>query len=105
MSYSTFLLDLDHTLFDTEASEVMAFEQTMLAAGIDQPGLYLEAYQKINLELWAAVERGEMRPQLVATLRFERLVMKFDLDVDPQKLADEFVIGLGAFGDLVRRRA
>jgi len=32
MSYSTFLLDLDHTLFDTEASEVMAFEQTMLAA-------------------------------------------------------------------------
>lgn len=100
MTYSTFLLDLDHTLFDTEASEVMAFEQTMLAGGIDQPGRYLEAYQRINLELWAAVERGEMRPQLVGTLRFERLVMEFDLDVDPQKLAAEFVIGLGAFGDL-----
>jgi YjjG family noncanonical pyrimidine nucleotidase len=100
MTYSTFLLDLDHTLFDTEASEVASFEQSMLRAGIDQPERYLHAYQRINLDLWAAVERGEMRPQLVRNLRFERLVMEFDLDADPQQLSDEFVVGLGAFGDL-----
>ena len=100
MSYSTFLLDLDHTLFDTEASEVAAFEQTMFSADIDEPRLYWQDFQNINLELWAAVERGEMLPQLVRTLRFERLVAKFDLGADPLQLADEYVVGLGAYGDL-----
>ena len=100
MSYSVFLLDLDHTLFDTDASEVAAFEQTMLAADLPKPEQYLQAYQNINLDLWAAVERGEMSPQLVRTLRFERLVLEFDLPADPLQMADDFVIGLGAYGDL-----
>lgn len=72
----------------------------MSAAGFDQPRLYLQDFQSINLELWAAVERGEMVPQLVRTLRFERLVAKFDLGTDPLQLADEYVVGLGAYGDL-----
>lgn len=100
MAYTTFLLDLDHTLFDTEASEVAAFKQTMLTAGFDQPERYLPMYQRINLKLWAAVERGEMSPHLVRTLRFERLVTEFDLDADPLRMADDFVAGLGAYGDL-----
>ena len=65
MSYSTFLLDLDHTLFDTEASEVAAFEQTMFSADIDEPRLYWQDFQNINLELWAAVERGEILPAML----------------------------------------
>ncbi|MGI9222807.1 MAG: YjjG family noncanonical pyrimidine nucleotidase [Woeseiaceae bacterium] len=100
MAYTTFLLDLDHTLFDTDASEVAAFEQTMLSANIEQPDRYLQAYQKINLDLWAAVERGEMKPDLLRTLRFERLVMAFELDADPEQLSDDYVTGLGAYGDL-----
>ena len=100
MAYTTFLLDLDHTLFDTDGSEVAAFEQTMLAAGLQNPESYLPAYQSINLDLWAAVERGEISPQLVRTLRFERLVMKFDLPSDPLQMANDFVVGLGAYGDL-----
>ena len=100
MSYSTFLLDLDHTLFDTEASEVAAFEQTMFTAGIEEPRLYWQDFRNINLELWAAVERGEMNPLLLRTLRFERLVAKFDLGVDPLQISDQYVVGLGAFGDL-----
>lgn len=100
MAYTTFLLDLDHTLFDTDASEVAAFEQTMLAANIEQPDSYLQAFKKINLDLWAAVERGEMKPELLRTLRFERFVMAFELDADPEQLSDDYVTGLGAYGDL-----
>lgn len=100
MAYTTFLLDLDHTLFDTDGSEVAAFEQTMLAAGVQNSERYLQAYQNINLDLWAAVERGEISPLLVRTLRFERLVMEFDLQADPLQMADDFVVGLGAYGDL-----
>lgn len=100
MRYTTFLLDLDHTLFDSDTSEDAAFLGAMLAAGVAEPGRYKQIYQKINLELWADVERGELSPQQVRTLRFERLVDEQQLDADPLALADEFVSGLGANGDL-----
>lgn len=100
MAYTTFLLDLDHTLFDTDASEFAAFEQTMLSAGLTGPEQYREAFQNINLELWAAVERGEMNPQQIRTMRFERFVAEFEFDVDPLQMADDYVVGLGAYGDL-----
>jgi 2-haloacid dehalogenase len=100
MSYSIFLLDLDHTLFDTEASELAAFEETMVAAGVHDSQRYLAAYQKINVELWAAVERGEVSPNVIRAGRFERLVAEQGLDADPQKMADDFVAGLGAYGEL-----
>jgi 2-haloacid dehalogenase len=100
MSYSVFLLDLDHTLFDTEASELAAFEETMVAAGVHDSQRYLGAYQEINLELWAAVERGEVSPNVIRAGRFERLVAEQDLDADPQQMADDFVTGLGTYGEL-----
>ena len=100
MAYTTFLLDLDHTLFDSDASEAEAFEQTLRAAGISDPEPFLKPYQKINIELWAGVERGEISPHDVRTLRFERFVAQFELDADPGQMADDFVGGLGACGDL-----
>ncbi len=100
MRYSTFLLDLDHTLFDSDTSEKAAFAHAMAAAGVDDPARYSKSYRKINLELWAGVERGELRPQQVRTRRFERLVDEEDIDADPLQMADDFVFALGVNGDL-----
>ena len=100
MRYTTIFLDLDHTLFDSDSSEATAFAQTMVAAGTAEPECYSTAYQKINLELWAAVERGEINPQQVRTRRFERLVAEQKIDADPLQMADDFVAGLGANGNL-----
>lgn len=100
MTYSIFLFDLDHTLFDTDASEIAAFEETMAAAGVQDSQRYLKPYQEINLELWAGVERGEISPNVIRTLRFERLVAEQGLDADPLQMADDFVAGLGAHGEL-----
>ncbi len=100
MSYSTFLIDLDHTLFDTDASEVAAFGEAMMAAGIADADRYLRDYQRINLELWAQVEQGDLATDSVRTLRFERLVSEFSIAADPLQLADEFVTALGTNGDL-----
>lgn len=100
MSYSIFLLDLDHTLFDTDASEVAAFEQTMLVAGEQDAERYLSPFQKINLEMWAAVERGEVSPNDIRAGRFERLVAEQGLDADPLQMADNYVAGLSAYGEL-----
>jgi len=100
MSYTTILLDLDHTLFDTDASEAAAFEQAMAAAGVVDAERYLPAYQTINLELWAAVERGEISPKVIRNSRFERFVAEQAIDADPIQMADDFVTGLGMNGDL-----
>ena len=98
--YRTILLDLDHTLFDTEASEKIAFEQAMLSAGVPEAVAWFRTYQRINLELWSALERGELHPRMIRNLRLERLVAECGLDADPEIMADAFVAGLGAYGDL-----
>lgn len=100
MAYTTFLLDLDHTLFDTEASETAAFEQTLAAAGISDSEEHWTTYERINLGLWAAVEREEIQPQVVRTRRFELFVSEQKIDADPLQMADDFVVGLGMNGDL-----
>lgn len=100
MQYTTFFLDLDHTLFDSDTSETTAFVRAMEAAGINRPEQHFSAYRKINVELWTAVERGEISPHGVRTRRFERLVAEQRLDADPEHLANDFVAGLGAHGAL-----
>ncbi len=100
MRYTTFLLDLDHTLFDSDASESAAFEQTLHAAGVGDPWQHFPRYQEINLSLWAAVERGELPPQEVKLQRFVDLVEEMHVRADPEQMAHDFVAGLAANGDL-----
>lgn len=98
--YPVVLLDLDHTLFDSDESERLAFARTLAAAGVRDPDALLPTYVGINTALWAAVERGERTAVQVRTERFEQLVAACGLDADPDRLADDFVAGLGACGDL-----
>lgn len=100
MGYTTFLLDLDHTLFDSDTSEDAAFAGTLAAAGIEQPDEYRATYRRINLALWAAVERGEIAAREVRTRRFEHFVEECGFDADPLQMADDFVAGLAANGEL-----
>jgi FMN phosphatase YigB (HAD superfamily) len=58
MPCTALLLDLDHTLLDSDASERLVFEHAMAGAGVADPGGHL-AYDAINRALWARVERGD----------------------------------------------
>jgi YjjG family noncanonical pyrimidine nucleotidase len=98
--YSTLLLDLDHTLLDSNASEVAAFEQTLRWVGVDEPMCLFDAYTEINRALWAQVEAGTITPVDVRIARFEQFLARTDLDADPEAVADAFVLALGANGDL-----
>ena len=98
--YTALLLDLDHTLLDSDASETLAFERALASAGIADPGRYLPAYGQINRALWARVERGEIAADEVRTVRFEQLVVTTGIDASPEALADAFASGLGAYGEL-----
>jgi len=101
MRYTTLIFDLDHTLFDFDASVDAAFAATLSRAGVERPDEHREAFTGINRELWSRVERGELTPDRVGTLRFEQLIDRFGLDADPQAMADDYITGLGANGDLL----
>ena len=100
MRYTTLLFDLDNTLFDAQTAELRAFDHALEAGGVRSPRRYLPTYVEINNALWAAVERQELTPNQVQARRFADLVEAARLDADPRVLADEYVVGMGRFGDL-----
>ena len=100
MPYTALLIDLDHTLLDSDASERLAFEHALASAGVAEPARHLPAYIQINRALWTRVERGELSPVTLRTERFAQLVAATGIDASPSALADAFAFGLGAFGEL-----
>lgn len=100
MAYDVLLLDFDHTLFDSDRSEELAFAATMRLAGVEDPTTVFPTYQAINGALWAQVESGTITPPEIRTVRFERLVATLGLDAAPIELADAFIEGMAAFGEL-----
>jgi 2-haloacid dehalogenase len=98
--YETLLFDFDHTLFDSDASEALAFVSTLKDFGVSDPNVHFPTYQKINQALWVAVEQGTISPNDVRTERFAQLAATIDLDADPVALADRYVEAMGANGEL-----
>lgn len=93
-------LDLDHTLLDSDTSESISFDTTLRGVGVVDPSLHLDVFLAINGEMWAAVERGDMRAEDVRLARFSRFVGQTGIDADPQHLADAYARGLASHGDL-----
>ena len=100
MRYTHLLFDLDHTLFDSDASEAAAYAHTMTSIGLDDAAAHFDRYVTINREMWTAVERGELQPTEVRRRRFERFATELGIAADPEEMAAAFVWGLGAFGEL-----
>ena len=100
MGYTALLLDLDHTLLDSDASERLAFEHAMAGAGVADPGSYFAAYDALNRALWARVERGEIHARDVRVERFAQLIAATGIDASPDALADAYARGLGTHGEL-----
>ena len=100
MRYQTLLFDLDNTLFDASSCEPDAFDYALSKGGVAEPHRYWETFSGINDALWAAVVRQEVTPNEVQARRFSDLVEAAALDADPALLADEYVVGMGAHGEL-----
>ena len=100
MRYETLLFDLDNTLFDASSCEPDAFAYALGEGGVADPRRYWDTFTEINDALWAAVVRQEVTPNEVQARRFADLVHAAQLDADPALLADQYVVGMGAFGEL-----
>ena len=100
MRYTTLLFDLDHTLFDFDTSETEAFAAALAGAGIEVTDGYHERFVSINRALWRRVEAGELSPNDVRVVRFERLFGEVGVEANTHQVADDYLIGLGRYGDL-----
>jgi 2-haloacid dehalogenase len=98
--YETLLFDFDHTLFDSDASEALAFVETLSDFGVSDPQAHFSTYQRINHALWVAVEQGTITPNDVRTERFAQFATAIGLHADPVALADRYVVAMGANGEL-----
>src|SRR5262249_10248049 len=100
MAYTALLLDLDHTLLDSDTSEALAFDHALAGVGVVEPARYLAVYQEINRALWTQVERGAITAAHLRTARFSQLIENTGIAASPSELARAFEYGLGAYGEL-----
>lgn len=101
MTYSTLLLDLDHTLFDFDASERAAFALMVANAGLDSDlADAYDQYKAINSALWKLVEQGEILPRDVRDRRTAEFCDALGLSADREQMTEAFVAGLGDCGDM-----
>lgn len=99
MTYTHVLLDLDHTLLDSDTSLEAAYDTAMRGAGLDPAELY-PVFDRINRALWAGVERGEHTPPEVHTLRFEQLLAELGASGNADEMAGAFAQALADVGEL-----
>lgn len=81
MQYKAIIFDLDDTLFDFGASEIIGLEQVYHVhfAGHIEQGTYTDHYHAINKDLWGKVDLGQLTPKEIKFMRFQQLVERSGL--------------------------
>ena len=96
--YTWLWFDADGTLFDFAAAEGRALELAFQAAKLDYAEPYLAAYRAINQQLWAALERHELKPAELPVRRFELLLEALALTASAPEISATYLqeLALGA---------
>lgn len=95
MKYKYLLFDADDTLFDFPKASARAFESMCRAHDIPYTPEVYRLYHEINLELWAAFDRGEVTKDFVTLERYVRFLRALALDRDPAECNRDYLSALG----------
>lgn len=98
MKYKHIFFDLDHTLWDFEASSEFTFKKMydhfeLFSKGISNVEDYYKKYLVHNLNMWALYREGKIDKEILRNLRFEKALNDFQID-DPRlaiELADYYL--------------
>ena len=96
MSYSIALFDADNTLLDFSRSERDALSECLIARGIEPTDQILSRYAEINDLHWKRLEQGLTTRAQLKTDRFSDLFGELGMDLDPTKMADDYIVALSA---------
>jgi 2-haloacid dehalogenase len=99
--YPWLFFDADGTLFDYNRAEATAFRKAFEYLQLQFDEGYLDVYQKINSQLWKALERHEITPAVLRVRRFELLLEALQLRGSADDLNIAYVEQLGLCTDLI----
>jgi len=93
--YDVVFLDLDNTLFDFEACENIALDQTAQQFNIRNIEFFKESFIEINTALWKNLEKGLMTSQQIKLERFVQLMDRIPIQTNPQIISNYYLERLG----------
>ena len=93
--YSVILFDIDDTLLDFPKSEREALCEALMLSGIELDDEMISTYQKINYELWKALERKEISRDELMTRRFKDFAGFYGFNINADKTAKDYLDALG----------
>lgn len=99
--YHCILLDVDNTLLDFSTSEHKALLETLEQFGLPRSAEIEARYRAINTQLWAALERGEIKKDKLFTERFARFLRAIGAQGDPAAINRCYLDHLARHADAV----
>jgi 2-haloacid dehalogenase len=101
MTYQWVLFDADGTLFDYDRAEAKALQRTFEQIGqVCGPG-YVEAYRRINGQIWLEFELGKTSQERLRTRRFELLFEAVGAELSPEAFSAQYLQNLAEGTDLI----
>lgn len=99
--YPWLFFDADGTLFDYNHAEATAFQKAFASLNMPFEAGHLETYRRINHGLWQALERQEIKQDVLRVRRFELLLEALGLSGVPDQLSTVYTEQLGLCSDLM----
>lgn len=99
--YNCLLFDVDGTLLDFHAAEHAALRDTLVHFQFPDIEAAAAQYQEINTQLWATLERGEVKQEKLVVQRFLQLMTACGMHGDAAKVNEYYLTQLGAHADML----
>jgi len=99
--YKYLLFDADNTLFDFDKASEVSFAQTLLHFEIAENPHYFKNYLKINKACWEQLERGEIGPKEIKTIRFKLFCEHIGVERDGLAMNDYYLNALAHSSQLI----
>lgn len=94
MKYDLFLFDLDDTLLDFRASEILSFQRSLLSLSLPVSDSLFATYQVENRELWRLFEEGLTTKEELKVERFRKTFALHGIDADPYLASQRYLEAL-----------
>jgi 2-haloacid dehalogenase len=99
--YPWLWFDADGTLFDYNLAEATALQKAFELLSLQFQNDYLNTYREINGGLWQALERQEIKPEVLRVRRFELLLEALGVSGIPDQLSTTYIEQLALFAELM----
>jgi len=99
--YRWLLFDADGTLFDYDRAERAALAGALQQIGVAFAPEHLAAYRRFNQEVWQALERGQITPEVLKVRRFELLFQAIGVDHSPADFSARYLDAIADCAELL----